>query len=159
MSYTPTSPLGVAMQGLRTMLSLSETFQQQTNKDAAGSLPFICYIENDRACFPRASIGIVDGDYEQVAGGVRSLTRPNERIHLYLAVEPDRSLEDEEDRKLKGLDTLLKIVDEVMELAGSDEYQNIVSKRIHLIDEVPLEMRETAGHFYWLEATIHTGDG
>ncbi len=164
MSYTPTSPLGIAQQKLRRMLALSSTFQTQTGKDYTGTLNYIAYIEDEKQCFPRACVSVLENRYEQVAGGAASWLRPSGALHLYVAIEPDLSIEDREEQRLKGADLLLQIADDVVALAGYDDadsatsHLNILRMTVLCVDEVPEELRPTAGHFFWLEASVEIGD-
>ena len=152
------------MQKLRRMIALSGTLQGIAGEDYTGTLPLVTYIENAAATFPRAYVTAVDSSHRQISGGDAVYSRPSVNLQMSVEVEPDTSLDDLQDQRLKGMDQLLNVLSDVMSLSGVDDSENasshlnILSATVATIDEVPEQNQGSFGRFFFMDVLIEAGD-
>jgi hypothetical protein len=169
MAYTPTSVAGVLADRVRRMVALSETFQslcQAEGYDGALARVFVseCYDNG----FPRATVWTMDTTFRQSAGGDTSYLRPAAQVHLYVAVPPIAADGTEiEEQGIRTLDTLGKVLEDVVALAGVDDHPNITAVTQanyvwlppELWNEIDPVTNEPVGNFCFLEAVLNISDG
>jgi hypothetical protein len=177
--YLPTSELAKAMLKLRRMVALSESFQAKLRGDYDAAFARVMYegVPDEKQAAaegepviefgPWAAIWIVDSRWSAVAGGSQIHMRSSGQLHLYLMTPRDNSQNGWNNRRLEAIDFLEEWTADIAELSGADDDDPVIAGEGHLaINEivipdhqhVPVEMRASAGDFFFRHCAIAFGD-
>lgn len=125
MSYTPTSPPGIALAQLRRMVTLSSAFREGVGAaDAVDAVDFALIGQRPLADLEGggAIIYLADGPvtFEQNAGGQQLWLHPVGTIICQLVLEQSDEF-DAEERYLYGVDFVGNVAADIKELSGAED--------------------------------------
>lgn len=174
MSYTATSPVGIALQKLRRMIALSATFQSLAGGSYAEALERVYYRDHEedysdnQRCL--AVLDEVQSGWELVGGGTQQQFRPRMVLWCFLGHwTPDPSQYGLNESRLRAIDWAENVMKEVAEIAGQDDDESTSSHLcftamdLQEADETPLQQqaKNTSQNALevWHSWSLSVGDG
>lgn len=150
----PKGTLSLPVTQLRTMVSLSQEFQAQTNSEnAADALKNIAITRVGEESRPRPFACVLLGDshnFRMIAGGTGNLLIPDGNVGLYLTKNTNPLYKfDLDAATLDAANFFGTVIDEVVALAGEESHLSITGVTLALFGDSGDEEQHSIGDFFF----------